>query len=163
MYLSLEDSGDKMLDCNVRKQCGGKPETNRGGRRKSLMNEVLGAKVTGKQQDRSKRMWQRGRAKANNEVNDMLHEDKELCFRVRLPHMPSKEWLCFSVGPYVFCPIMQLLCLPFETCPLNYTKSCISRTIISEIYINTLGKKKGTNPKHHLKYQLRLLVPDKME
>lgn len=50
-------SGDKMQDCTVRKECGGKPETNRGvRRRKGLMNEVLGAKVTGKQQDRSKRM-----------------------------------------------------------------------------------------------------------
>lgn len=51
-------SGDKMQDYNARKECGWrKPETNRGGRRrKGLMNEILGAKVTGKQQDRSKRM-----------------------------------------------------------------------------------------------------------
>lgn len=53
------------------------------------------------------------------------------------------------------------LLLTLRNLPLNYTKSCISKTIISEIY-KYLGKK-GTNPKHHLKYQLRLLVSGKME
>lgn len=58
------------------------------------MNEVL---------DRARLVKVGGchRAMKNNKVNDMLHEDKELCFLMGLPSMPSEKWLRFSGGHYV--------------------------------------------------------------
>lgn len=70
----------------------------------------------------------------------MLHEDKELCFRVRLPHMPLEKWLCFSGGPYVFCPMMQLFCLPLETCHLTTPKAA-SLKLLFQRYINIWGRR----------------------
>lgn len=61
----------------------------------------------------------------------MLHEDKELCFRMRLPRMPSEKWLCFSGGHYSANTAAPLLILR-NFCPLNTTKHCIFETI-SEI------------------------------
>lgn len=60
----------------------------------------------------------------------MLHEDKELCFRMKLPYMPCRK-VAFSGDDDSANSAASLLTLR-NFCPLNYTKHCMFETIISE-------------------------------